>query len=442
MQVKWVYAFTPRVDVGVRRDGSVVRIGNISGFFNRGATLSRIALGMGGNRFIAVLKPSKYNGAALLHLVTNFRATSRNRVGVSKGRVARAPPRGHPMGAMFRGCTLFPRLGMCSGVTFKLGLGGVPGRAVRGGMGTTLGVIKVASCRCHSMSSLSNKRRRHITVTHTVIGRPRILLLSRPLTTLSLGVHGSVRVRLGRVRGSLKVAFICIARSRRRTLALDSAVMIVDRKHVRRVNAPVSVCGRPVGSFMTSFVKRDGVLGKIVVRSGLMHFYGARFRYMSRNFNRGVPISMIVHPRSLCVFPISRTTRLANIIRSSIFGNMRCRVAILYGNCRFLMRSCRRFRIKTLIKLLIGPFSVRVVGGRHIYGAFRNGLVSRARIRFLKYGFRYTPIAKVRTNDRIGIRINFSGIVLRSGRRSNTLAKRIGFVLCGNSRCRLAILSS
>lgn len=284
--------------VDVRRSGCVVRMGNISGFFNSGVILSGVGLCMGGNRFMAILKPSNYKGAALLHLVTNFRATSRNRVGVTKGRVARAPPRGHPMGAIFRGCTLFPRLGIFSGVTFKLGLGGVSGRAVRGGMGTTLHVMKVASCRCQSIGSLSNKRRRHMTVTHTVIGRPRILLLSRPLTTLSLGVHGSVRVRLGRVRGALNVAFVCIARSRRRTLALDSAVIMVDRKGVRRVKAPISVCGRPVGSFMTSFVNRDGVLGKAVVRSGLIHFTKIRFRYMSRNFNRGVPMSIIMHPRS------------------------------------------------------------------------------------------------------------------------------------------------
>lgn len=282
-----------------------------------------------------------------------------------------------------------------------------------------------------------------MTVTQTVIGRPRILLLSRPLTTLSLGVHGSVRVRLGRVRRGLNVAFMCIARSRRRTLALDSAVIIVDRKHVRRVNIPASVCGRPVGSFMTSFVNRDGVLGKIVVGSGTIAFYKRRFRYISAKFNRRVRMSMIVHPRSVCVFSMSSTTRLAKAMADYVFGNMRCRVLIrAHRNCRLVIRSCRTFRTKHRINLLIGPFSVRIVGGRHAYGAFRKGLISRARMSFLNYGFRYLPIRNVRPNDTIRIRMSFRRIVLRSGRRSNHLANRIGFVLCGKGRCRLAIFAS
>lgn len=106
------------------------------------------------------------------------------------------------------------------------------------------------------------------------------------------------------------------------------------------------------------------------------------------------------------------------------------------------MRSCRRFTINRRMNLLVGPFSVRVVGGRHMYGAFRKRLASKARIRFLKYAFRYLPIISVRPKAGMGIRMSFGSVVLRSGRRSKALAKSMHFVLCGKSRCRLAISSS
>lgn len=429
----------------------VVSVRGISGEFNRGATLGGVGLFIEGNRFVAVLNPSKYKGAALLELLTKFRATARNIVAVDNGSVAGLPPCGQGIGAIFRGCTLFPRLGMFSGVTFNLGLGGAPGSRDVPGIGHTLGVIGVDSCRCHSMGSLSNKRRRHVTVTHTVIGRPRMLLLSRPLTTLSLGVEGSVRLRLGRVRSHLKVAFMCIARSRRRTLALDSAVIIVDRKRVRRVKAPASVCGRPTGSFITSFVNRDGVLYKAVVRSYLMGITKSRVPYISGKFKYGRRMSMIVEPRSVRIDASARRTRFINGVASSVFGNMRCRVLTRdSGNYRFLVRGCGRFRIKRAVNVDIVPSGVRVVGGRHAAGAFRTGIGNSNAVRFLNYRCRVRVprsggglVRASRSNGRIvGIGISFKGVRLFSGRDRKAFANSVDFVLCGNSRCRLAVSAS
>lgn len=242
----------------------------VSGSCSSGLILSSLGLCVQRGRFLALLNPSKYKGAAALHLLKNFRDPSGKRVLFSKRSVATLTTGRQGLGAIFRGCSLFPRVSVTRGVTFNLGVDGGDGTCVRSGVGCTLGLIGLRKFRGHSISSLSNNRRRHVTVTHTVMGRPGILLLSRPLNTLSLGLHRDVRCRLVHLGRRLKVAFMCIARSRRRTLAVSSAVIIVGRKCVRRINAPRGVCGRPRGTFITSFVKRDGVVSKAVVGSRLM----------------------------------------------------------------------------------------------------------------------------------------------------------------------------
>lgn len=256
-------------EVGV--SGGLVSVVSVAGSCSRGMVLSGLGLCVHRGRFLALLNPDKYKGAALLHVLNNFRAPSSNGVVFSKEGVGDLPPGHHRLGAMFRGCTLFSRVSVTRGVTFKLGVGNGSGNCVHSGVRCTLGLIGLRKCKSHSPSSLDNNRRRQVTVTHTVMGRPGILLLSRPLNTLSLGLHRSVRCRLVQLGGRLKVAFICMARSRRRTLAVSSAVIIVGRKCVRRVNAPRSVCGRPRGTFMTSFVKSDGVVTTAVLRSGIIH---------------------------------------------------------------------------------------------------------------------------------------------------------------------------
>lgn len=299
--------------------------------FSSRPVLGSIDLRVRSNRFIALLKPSNYNGAAALHVVTKFLSPSDNSIVFRNGGVGNIPTRGQRIGAVFRHCTLFPGLGITSGVTFNLGLRGGSGDRVGGVIRRVLSLMGLGKFRGHGISSLSKNRRRHITVTHTLTIGPHMLLLSRPLKTLSLGLHGSVRDRLGTVRRQLNVAFVCMARSRRRTLSVSSAVIIVSNNIVRRVNSPASVCGRPRGTFITSFVNRDGVISNIVLSSCGIRFRNVHYHYISGNFNLGRPMSMIIQPRSVSVIP-PKSNVLSNSIASIAFGNIRCRVVISVGN--------------------------------------------------------------------------------------------------------------
>lgn len=310
----------------------VVSLGSVAIGCNSGMVLSGLGLSVGGGRFVALLNPSNYNGAAALHYLTNFIRPGKNSVIFRNGMVGSVPPRGHGMGAVFRHCTLFSRVGIFRGITFNPRVRGVDGDRVHGAITRVLRLIGLGNFRGQRVDDLSNNRRREITVTHTLTGEPRILLLSRPLNTLSLGLHGSVRGRLGTVRGHLNVAFVCIARSRRRTLSVDSHIIIVSGNGVRRVNAPRSVCGRPMGTFITSFVNRSGVISTIVVGSCCIHVSNIIFSYLSGKFRPGRGIRTIVHPRSVGVRRLNAGSALPNGIASIIFGNAFFRAFISINN--------------------------------------------------------------------------------------------------------------
>lgn len=79
-------------------------------------------------------------------------------------------------------------------------------------------------------------------------------------------------------------------------------------------------------------------------------------------FNRGHPISTMVHPRSVSLIGPNRNI-VSKVMAGLVFGNIRCRVRILTGGCRLLMRDASVFPMKARIKVGISPFSVRVVGG-------------------------------------------------------------------------------
>lgn len=213
-----------------------------------------------GNRFIALLNPSNYNGSALLHYVTKLASISNNGVLLSNISVIPLDPRGHKVNVIFRDCTLFPGVAIRRGITFNLHVRGIGTSSDRQHITSILGLIRLGRFTTHCPRRLSNNRYRQITLTHSLIAQPHLLLLSRPLSTLSTQVHGRLHRRVHRVRHRLNLAAVFIARSRRRTLAVSSHVFLVGRKGVMRDNSTRALCATPISIFTTNFVNGCGLL--------------------------------------------------------------------------------------------------------------------------------------------------------------------------------------
>lgn len=218
-----------------------------------------VGLSVRRNRFIIFIKPSNYNGSALLHVVTKLRAVADNSLFVNRGQVGSAPPTRHNINVIFRSCTLCPRLSMTRGVSFNLGLTNTGGRIVGRHIGRITRILRLTRLLSHGPGTLSNNRHRHITVNHALITRPDMFLLSRPLSGLSTTLHIRVHVRVSHLRGHLNHAVVCIARSRIRTVALTSGVIILSTNHITRIKGPLRLCRCPTSHFITKFVNSPGV---------------------------------------------------------------------------------------------------------------------------------------------------------------------------------------
>lgn len=233
---------------------------------NNMATIASFGLRVTSGRFVVLINPSNYNGSAALEVVTNLRSVSGNRLCVNSALTGSITPGSESVTVMFRGCTLCPRVAMCSGVTFNLGLHGFSGRRVGEEIRRTTEVLNVRRCLSEGPGTLSNNRERHITLNHTVIHGPGMFLLSRPLSGLSTGLHTRVEARVSGVCRHLNAAFVCMARSRARTVAVNAEVIIVGSNFVRRISAPRRLCSVPYGVFITKFVNspRVGFVGTIL----------------------------------------------------------------------------------------------------------------------------------------------------------------------------------
>lgn len=117
-----------------------------------------------------------------------------------------------------------------------------------------LGLIKVRGGNCGLPGRLSNNRRRHVIVTHTVLGSPRVVLTSRPAKGLSMRAKGTV-MRLLRGVYRAKSLMIVAARGLRLMTRCPKRMCQYTRRHVIGI-ASRFIGGR--GGWCACWFWRDG----------------------------------------------------------------------------------------------------------------------------------------------------------------------------------------
>lgn len=228
---------------GWRGGVTVVGLANVGGVCHAGRVRALTLRGMGlsitGKRFIDVVNPSNYNGSALLGVVKllstpddkGVRVGNASMRDVGSGRLTTF--HGGALNFMFRSFRLVGSLGIVSGIRLPLLCEGVTTGRHAHLTGRILSHINLDRHVQRVPARLSKKRYRHMTVTHTVINGPRVVLTSRPANGLSSGVNTRIVRLLRGLGGRSKQAVIVMARGRRRTGRASEAVHFFSKHRIR-----------------------------------------------------------------------------------------------------------------------------------------------------------------------------------------------------------------
>lgn len=221
--------------VELAKVGGVCQIGRV-----RARTLRGIGLRIRGKRFLDIVKPSNYNGSALLGVVNLLSTPADKALRLGKGIVAPTVNshqltrfHGQALKFIFRSFRLVNSLGIVSGIRLPLLCHKAKSSRHLHLTRRILRQIKLDRHVQRFPNRLSNKRYRHITVTHTVVNGPRVLLTSRPANGLSSQVKTRIVSVLRQLGQRSKQAVIVIARGRRRTHRASHAVHFFSKQRIR-----------------------------------------------------------------------------------------------------------------------------------------------------------------------------------------------------------------
>jgi ABC-type Fe3+/spermidine/putrescine transport system ATPase subunit len=189
---------------------------------------------------VVILGPSGCGKTTLLRLIAGLEVPDDgeiwlNGVQVAGPRRSLLPPHRRGIGFVFQDLALWPHLTVEKNLHFVLGSLGISraDRAARAANALKLVVVDHLSARYpHQLSGGEQQR---VALARALVGRPRVLLLDEPLSSLDPELRATLRAELQRLRHALDVTTVYVTHDR------EDAAVLADRVVEMRAGRIVAI---------------------------------------------------------------------------------------------------------------------------------------------------------------------------------------------------------
>jgi ABC-type Fe3+/spermidine/putrescine transport system ATPase subunit len=179
---------------------------------------------------IVVLGPSGCGKTTLLRLVAGLEQPDDGEIWIAGRRAAAGakalvPPHKRGIGFVFQDLALWPHMTVRQHLDFVLGSIGVA-RADRDPRSAeTLALVKIGLLVDRYPHQLSGGEQQRVALARALVGRPRLLLLDEPFSSLDADLRSALRTEVARVQRTLGLSAIVVTHDRQDADALADRII-------------------------------------------------------------------------------------------------------------------------------------------------------------------------------------------------------------------------
>ena len=196
-----------------------------------GASLDIPAGGM-----VALFGPSGCGKTTTLRLIAGLETPNLGEIWIGTQRVAAdgfnlLPPRARGIGFVFQDLALWPHLTVAGNLDFVLASAGVPRRDRPGRVSEALRMVRIDQLAQNYPGRLSGGEQQRAALARALVGRPRLLLLDEPMSSLDESLKADLLSEFAALQWSLGITTIYVTHNRSEiaALACETAWMIEGR---------------------------------------------------------------------------------------------------------------------------------------------------------------------------------------------------------------------
>ena len=214
---------------------------NVTKRFGPHLAIENVSVQLASGDAVVILGPSGCGKTTLLRLIAGLETPDSGEISLSGTKVAgrgrsMVPPHQRGIGFVFQDLALWPHLTVWKNLEFVLGSVKTAraDRAER--IHQALNLVRIEPLSARYPHELSGGEQQRVALARALVGRPRLLLLDEPLSSLDPELRKTLRAELTRLQRDLGVTMVYVTHDRDDAAALADDVVEMRRGRIVSIN--------------------------------------------------------------------------------------------------------------------------------------------------------------------------------------------------------------
>lgn len=285
---------------------------NLSKHFAEGTVaLDGVGLEVRAGELVAVLGPSGSGKTTLLRLIAGLDRPTGGTIFLGSREITHLPPHKRDIALVFQDLALYPHLTVEEHLVFGLRCFG--GRSQRPNAADVLARVReiaqmldLAPLLRRFPDELSGGQQQLVALGRALAGRPALLLLDEPFSSLDAPLRRALRHQLTRLKPHLGIPILYVTHDAEEAMLLGDRLVVLDHGRVLQSGPPEDVYHKPANKIVAGLFGSEGMnflRGQVVTRSEGVVFEAAGWQLPLGDCAVACPGEWVCgfHPESLRV---------------------------------------------------------------------------------------------------------------------------------------------
>jgi ABC-type Fe3+/spermidine/putrescine transport system ATPase subunit len=209
---------------------AAITLTDVTKRFGSHPALERVSLDVAVGESVVILGPSGCGKTTLLRIIAGLEIPDHGQVvlnGTTVSVTGRAivPPSQRNVGFVFQDLALWPHLTVLENLDFVLGSSVTPRTERSQRAREVLALVRVEPFADRYPHQLSGGEQQRVALARAIVGKPRILLMDEPLSSIDAGLRVELRSELARVQRELTLTMVYVTHDREDAAVLADSVV-------------------------------------------------------------------------------------------------------------------------------------------------------------------------------------------------------------------------
>lgn len=209
---------------------SFIRLVEVAKAFGNGIVVDRVSLDVSEGEVLALLGASGCGKTTLLRLIAGLETPDDGEIWIAGERVAASghnllPPRARGIGFVFQDLALWPHLTVEGNLDFVLASARMKRRDRQVRIDEVLGLVQALPFAKRYPAQLSGGEQQRAAIARAIVGRPQLLLLDEPMSSLDSDLKAVLLQELATLQSTLKITTVYVTHNREEAAALAHRVV-------------------------------------------------------------------------------------------------------------------------------------------------------------------------------------------------------------------------